>query len=55
MKEKQLKEDVINAIDNLNSKDLSISNIIKYIDYVNKIRYTEDELIKGMIKYKLNE
>lgn len=50
MKEKQLKKDVLNAIEKMNDKDLSLSNIIEYIDYINKVRYTEDEVIKGLIK-----
>ena len=37
----QLKQDVLNCIQKLNQKDLSIENVVEYIDYVRKIRYTE--------------
>ena len=53
----QLKQDVLNCIQKLNLKDLSIGNIIEYIDYVSKIiRYTEKEIISTLfeiIKYDL--
>ena len=52
----QLKQDVLNCIQKLNLKDLSIGNIIEYIDYVSKIRYTEKEIIRTLfeiIKYDL--
>ena len=52
----QLKQDVLNYIQKLNLKDLSIGNIIEYIDYVSKIRYTEEEIISTLfeiIKYDL--
>ena len=52
----QLKQDVLNCIQKLNLKDLSIGNIIEYIDYVSKIRYTEEEIISTLfeiIKYDL--
>ena len=52
----QFKQDVLNCIQKLNLKDLSIGNIIEYIDYVSKIRYTEKEIISTLfeiIKYDL--
>ena len=52
----QLKQDVLNCIQKLNLKDLSIGNIIEYIDYVSKTRYTEKEIISTLfeiIKYDL--
>ena len=48
MKEK-IKQDVINAIKKLRKKDISIMNIIEYIDYVNKIRYSETEIIDALL------
>ena len=52
----QLKQDVLNCIQKLNQKDLSIENVVEYIDYVSKIRYTEKEIISTLfeiIKYDL--
>ena len=52
----QLKQDVFNCIQKLNQKDLSIENVVEYIDYVSKIRYTEKEIISTLfeiIKYDL--
>lgn len=46
----ELKKNVSNTISNLDDKDLSLSNIIENIDYINKVRYTEDEIIKGLIR-----
>ena len=46
----QLKQDVLNCIQKLNLKDLSIGNIIEYIDYVSKIRYTEKEIISALLE-----
>lgn len=45
----ELNRNISNAIRNLSDKDLSLSNIIEYIDYINKVRYTEDKIIKGLI------
>ena len=46
----QLQQDVLNCIQKLNLKDLSIGNIIEYIDYVSKIRYTEKEIISALLE-----
>jgi hypothetical protein len=48
MKEK-IYQDVINAIKNLKEKDISIENIIEYIDYVNKVRYSEIEITDALL------
>ena len=40
---------VLNAIKCLEDKDLSIDNIVEYIDYVNKIRYSEKEIIGSIL------
>lgn len=45
----ELNKNIFNAIKNLSDKDLSLSAIIEYIDYINRVRYTEDEIIKGLI------
>lgn len=51
MKEnKQLKKDVIDCIKSLDLKDLNIENIIEYIDYTNKMRYSEKELIRALLE-----
>ena len=50
----QLKQDVLNCIQKLNQKDLSIENVVEYIDYVSKIRYTEKEINKCLTRnYKI--
>jgi hypothetical protein len=46
----QLKQDVLNCIQKLNQKDLSIENVVEYIDYVSKIRYTEKEIISALLE-----
>ena len=46
----QLKQDVFNCIQKLNQKDLSIENVVEYIDYVSKIRYTEKEIISALLE-----
>jgi hypothetical protein len=46
----QLKQDVFNCIQKLNQKDLSIENVVEYIDYVRKIRYTEKEIISALLE-----
>ena len=46
----QLKQDVFNWIQKLNQKDLSIENVVEYIDYVRKIRYTEKEIISALLE-----
>ena len=48
MKEK-INQDVINAIKNLNKEKISIENIIEYIDYVNKVKYSEIEIIDALL------
>lgn len=49
MRESQkLKEFVISSIRYLD--DLSIDNIIDYIDYVNKVRYTSEEIIEVLLR-----
>lgn len=51
MKEnKQLKKDIIDCIKSLDLKDLNIENIIEYIDYTNKMRYSEKELISALLE-----
>ncbi len=45
-----MKENVINAIRNLKEQDLSIENVIKYIDYTEKVRYTDVEIINVLLK-----
>ena len=42
----QLKQDVLNCIQKLNQKDLSIENVVEYIDYVSKIISALLEIIK---------
>ncbi|MFC2466029.1 MAG: hypothetical protein ACFNYM_08080 [Bacteroidota bacterium] len=46
----QLKQGVLNCIQKLNQKDLSIENVVEYIDYVSKIRYTEKEIISALLE-----
>ena len=46
----QLKQDVLNCIQKLNQKDLSIKNVIECIDYESKIRYTEKEIISALLE-----
>ena len=46
----QFKQDVLNCIQKLNQKDLSIENVVEYIDYVSKIRYTEKEIISALLE-----
>ena len=46
----QLKQDVLNCIQKLNQKDLSIENVIECIDYEGKIRYTEKEIISALLE-----
>ena len=50
IKRKKLKKDVINCIKSLDLKDLNIENIIEYIDYTNKMRYSEKELISALLE-----
>ena len=45
----ELNKNILNAIKDLSDKSLSLSTIIEYIDYINRVRYTEDEIIKGLI------
>ena len=47
---KTLKEAVINSIQNLNLDNLNIENIIDYIDYRDKVRYTESEVINVLLE-----
>ena len=49
-KNNQLKQDVLNCIQKLNQKDLSIENVVEYIDCVSKIRYTEKEIISALLE-----
>lgn len=49
-KKEQLKKDVIDCIKSLDLKDLNIENIIEYIDYTNKMRYSEKELISALLE-----
>ncbi len=46
----QLKQDVLNCIQKLNQKDLSIENVIECIDYEGKIRYAEKEIISALLE-----
>lgn len=46
----QLKQDVLNCIQKLNQKDLSIENVIECIDYEGEIRYTEKEIISALLE-----
>ena len=50
MSDNNLKKYILETIDSLKSEELSISTIIEHIDYINKIRYTEDEVIKQLIE-----
>ena len=50
MSDNNLKIYILETIDSLKSEELSISTIIEHIDYINKIRYTEDEVIKQLIE-----
>ncbi|MDO4729521.1 MAG: hypothetical protein Q4B43_11030 [Bacteroidota bacterium] len=47
---KQLKKDVVDCIKYLDLKDLNIENIIEYIDYTNKMRYSEKEVIRVLLE-----
>ena len=38
------------CLQKLNQKDLSIENVVEYIDYVSKIRYTEKEIISALLE-----
>lgn len=50
MKENQaLKEAVIKAIQKLEKKSLNLENVIEYIDYINKVRYSESEVITALL------
>lgn len=50
MKEKlPLKKYVNSAIKILKIKDLNINNIIEYIDYNDKVRYTEEEITQCIL------
>ena len=50
MSDNNLKKYILETIDSLKSEDFSISTIIEHIDYINKIRYTEGEVIRQLIK-----
>ena len=50
MSDNNLKKDILETIDSLKSEELSISTIIEHIDYINKIRYAEGEVIKQLIE-----
>jgi len=51
MKEnKELKDAVIKSIQNIDLKNLNLENIIEYIDYICKVRYSKSEVIKALLE-----
>jgi hypothetical protein len=40
-----LENNIINALNNLSQNNISLGNIIEYIDYHQKIKYTKDEVV----------